>query len=441
MAAHRMLAPRLLLLFLCLLPGVAADAHAQAGGGTAGGSGPASADDSNEYRIEAPAAEEAAAEVGESSGFATEMDAGEAQAADAAGGQSAGLSPRTRTEVEQIVVSARKRSELLEETPVSVTALGAETLIAAGVTRIDQIQNLVPNLTILGDPSGQLGSFIIRGVTNFPFVFFDQGVGVYVDGVFFPRNAGNLLDVVDVAQIEVLRGPQGTLFGKNTVGGAVNITTVQPHDELEGYAFMRAGSFGTFDTRATLNVPVAAGHFEDRLFTRFSFGSFQDEGYTVNTLRDETATDRSSLSFIGSVRYLPADDVSVLVYGSWERSHTRGPGGQCVFIQDVATSVFLPPGYREACEASEPFSFAADTHSVSDLESYGTWGNVEWDVGDLGPLENLVVKATAAWREQIPSVRSDWDMTGFPVFKQAQIGGARTTASPAFSSRPSKSCR
>ncbi len=365
-------------------------------------------------------------------GLDTEMDAEGAQAEALERADTAGLSRRAGAQIEEIVVQARKRDEFLEDTPVSVTALGPETLIAAGVTRIDQIQNLVPNLSIVGDPSGQLGSFIVRGVTNFPFVFFDQGVGVYVDGVFFSRNAGNLLNVVDVAQIEVLRGPQGTLFGKNTVGGAVSVTTVQPREELEAYAFVRAGSFNTIDTRATLNVPIGIGPLEDELFLRLSFGSFQDGGYTKNEFREEYASDRGSLSFLGSLRWVPTEDLNVVINGSYEKSHSRGPGGQCVWVQSVATSIFLPDGYREECEASQPFRYASDVHSVSDLESSGVWGIFEWQAGDLWALEDLAVKLTSSWRTQTPRTRSDWDMTSFPVFTQAQFGGGPTDGEPGF---------
>ncbi len=121
--------------------------------------------------------------------------------------------------MEEIVVRARRREEFLENTPVSVTALGESTLRAAGVQRLDDIRELVPNLTFTSRRNVE-ADVRIRGVgTNTGEIAFDPGVGIFVDGVFLSRSFGGLLDVLDIEQIEVLRGPQGTLFGKNTVGG------------------------------------------------------------------------------------------------------------------------------------------------------------------------------------------------------------------------------
>ena len=136
--------------------------------------------------------------------------------------------PRRDRPVEEIVVRARKRAEFLQDTPVSVSVVGAAELREIGVTRLDEVQQLVPNLRIAAPSDGQAADIVIRGggTPQSSAIAFDPGVGIYIDGVFLPRSVGTLIDVVDVQQMEVLRGPQGTLFGKNTVGGAVNITTV-----------------------------------------------------------------------------------------------------------------------------------------------------------------------------------------------------------------------
>ena len=165
-------------------------------------------------QVEAPSAyEELIESTADVGGLADEVDAGAAQA-DA--GDRSGLSASARVEIEEIVVQARKRNEFLEETPVAVTALDEKLLREANVTRIDEIQNLVPNTTIR---SGQNAVQIrIRGVgTASAGVAFDPGVGMYVDGVFLPRAQAAIFDTLDIASVEVLRGPQGTLFGKNTI--------------------------------------------------------------------------------------------------------------------------------------------------------------------------------------------------------------------------------
>ena len=191
--------------------------------------------------------------------------------ADAVRAQEAEPAPASARHVEEIVVQARKRAELLEETPISISVVGAAEMRETGVTRLDDVQQLVPNLRIASPSDGQAADFVIRGVgtPQSSAIAFDPGVGIYVDGVFLPRAVGTLIDVLDVQQIEVLRGPQGTLFGKNTVGGAVNITTVKPQEKLEGFALLRPASLGQVYTQAMLNLPVV----EDRVFARLSMST------------------------------------------------------------------------------------------------------------------------------------------------------------------------
>ncbi|MBM4269884.1 MAG: TonB-dependent receptor [Deltaproteobacteria bacterium] len=364
-----------------------------------------------------------------------DAEAAEAAEAEAAGAEAAGLSPEEAKKVEQIVVSARRRQELLEETPISITALSEETLRATGTTQLDQIQYLVPNLSIFRTGNGQTASIVLRGVGNFPFVYYDQGTGLYIDGVYLSRNQGSLLDMVDIQQLEVLRGPQGTLFGKNTLGGAINITTVKPREELEAFAMIRAGGYGTLDTRATLNLPVDIGWFEDKLFTRFTFASFNMDGYAYNSLRDEYQSNRNSQNFLGAVRLLPTDDVTIDVTGTYATSHAYGLGGQCVVIPQafedalapLVAAGLVPAGYaeqyRQSCESSQPFNFQSEAARLASIDSYGVWGTAAWDAGEVGWLEALDFKLTSAWRQQTPRVRDDFDLTSMPVSVLSTAGG------------------
>jgi iron complex outermembrane recepter protein len=324
-------------------------------------------------------------------------------------------------EIDRIVVYARRRAELLEDVPVSVTVLDQDELRVTETTRLDQLQGLVPNLSVFRTGDGQSASIVLRGVGNFPLIYFDQGVGLYVDGVYLSRSAGSILDLVDIERIEVLRGPQGTLFGKNTVGGAINLTTTQPEPELGGVALVRAGGFGTFDSRATLNIPLSVLTPGD-LSTRLTFASFREEGYVYNALRDEYHSDRNSLNFLGTIRYAPHPDLDFSLTGSWSGSHTHGLGGQCIYVGAPALGVF-PDGYQEACNGSEPYRFGADTQRIASLDSYGVWGILNWALPPPSPLERLSVKSTSAWREQEPRLRDDGDMTRFPVAVRSGTGG------------------
>ncbi|EGD60572.1 TonB-dependent receptor, plug [Novosphingobium nitrogenifigens DSM 19370] len=171
--------------------------------------------------------------------------AGEAAAGDTGGGD--------------IVVSARKRKENLVDTPLAISAYSGDTLTARGVPDIHQLDTIVPSLTVTNFGAGNVSdaTLFIRGIgTADHLILTDPGVGVYVDGVYLGRSMGANLDLTNIDHVEVLRGPQGTLSGRNTLGGAVNVVTREPNDS-EHYEFF--GSLGT-RLRATAgfygNVPI-----------------------------------------------------------------------------------------------------------------------------------------------------------------------------------------
>ena len=339
-------------------------------------------------------------------------------------------------QIEEIVVQARKRDELLEDTPVSVTALSESTLRQAGITRVDQIQELVPNMSFLqGFAGSQAAQIRLRGVgTSAPSPAFDPGVGFYVDGVFLSRAQGTLVNVVDVQQIEVLRGPQGTLFGKNTVGGAVNLTTIKPGPGLEGFVFLRPRNFGGLDTRVMLNVPVGAGWLRDRLFARAAFASSTSRGYVFNVYRDEEVSNEGALSFLGSVRFLPHEDVTLDVSGSWAKDADAARGGQCVFVQETPLTP-LVPGYARACAETEPFVAGANLNQQNDVSNYGLWAVLEWQAGDGLGLTDVSLKSLTSWREQTVRFRTDLDGSPLDVVDSLQSGGGPRDGTPGDASQ------
>ena len=329
-----------------------------------------------------------------------------------------------RRQIEEIVVQARKRSELLEDTPISVTALGESTLREAGVVRLDQIQELVPNVQFQTGLSGQDVQLYIRGVgTDRADLAFDPGVGVYIDGVFYPRAQGALLDVLDVQQIEVLRGPQGTLFGKNTVGGAINMTTVKPGDSLEGQVLVRAGNYNSVVTRASLNVPVDIGWFEDKLFSRVTFGSVNRKGYVYNALRDEYWSDANSVTFLGALRFLPTEDITIDLSGTWSREHTYGSAGYCQTVNRDA-GLGSPQLFNACDQSDDPYLSFSDTAQLQDIESYGTWMTATWDLPDFfGIFQDNSIRNLTSWRRQHPRRRADVDNTRIPSVDLEEVGG------------------
>jgi len=348
--------------------------------------------------------------------------------------------PPTGAGLEEIRVVARRRSERLEDTPVAVTALGETVLEDAQVRQLDQIQDLVPNLTWNTGFSGIQGSVSVRGVGKASEdIVFDPGVGIYVDGVLLSRDVGQVLPMLDVQQIEVLRGPQGTLFGKNNVGGAINMITRKPSDELEALLKVGVGSYTSYRTRAMVNVPLV----DEKLSMRASWASEADDGYMANVTTGQRSSDRRLLAGLLALRAQPTERLTVDVSGSLSRDHTSSRGGKCIYVGTSVAAQFVevllpaiegitvfPAGsIQSSCRYSEALPerlFTADNHLVADIESYGVWGTIAYQLDDLGPVESPLVKSITAWRRQDPRQRDDTDMTRLSIIQRDTLGGAPT---------------
>jgi iron complex outermembrane receptor protein len=165
-------------------------------------------------------------------------------------------------ELEEVVVTAQKRSESIQQVPIAITAFSEATLRAKGITDIHGLSALTPNVNLdQGSPfsgSNSVLSASIRGIGQDDFAFnLDPGVGVYVDGVYFARTVGANQSLLDVERIEILKGPQGTLFGRNTIGGAISIVTRTPGDEFLLQTQATGGSFNRRDVSVLADIPIA----------------------------------------------------------------------------------------------------------------------------------------------------------------------------------------
>jgi iron complex outermembrane receptor protein len=192
-----------------------------------------------------------------------------ASAADAA-------TPAPAPPLDEIVVTARRRPELLQKVPVSVIALSAKDLESRSVTHLRSLQRFVPNLTFAPSGVGEMaGNAFIRGIGQEDFgVGAEPGVGFYLDGVYLGRTFGTLMNITDVDRVEVLRGPQGTLFGKNTIGGAISVSSLPPHSEPQHRASVILGNYDRMELRAVANQPLSG-----RLFARLSGARIRRDGH------------------------------------------------------------------------------------------------------------------------------------------------------------------
>ena len=256
----------------------------------------------------------------------------------------AGLSTTASATLEEVVVTARKTAESLQDTPISVTALSGDRLEDMGLSRITKLQNVTPNLVFQNTPAysgaGNNAAVYIRGVGQKDFVpTIDPGVGIYVDEVYLGRSAGAVLDMIDIQQVEILRGPQGTLFGKNTIGGAISITTTKPNEEFSGKVDIKVGTDERRNIRGVLNVPLS-----DTLFARGSFGSLQQDGYVFRPFDGKDLGNQDTLMGRLALRWVPSDTFTADLSFDYFDDETNGPPLLITRVDEFPESATAIPG-------------------------------------------------------------------------------------------------
>lgn len=240
--------------------------------------------------------------------------------------QSADAGSGTRTwQLEEIVVTARKKEENLQDAPISISAFSGQSLEDRGVQKLIEIENFTPNLTFQNNPSfggaSSAAAIYIRGIGQKEFLpTVEPGVGLYVDGIYIARSVGAILDLVEVERVEVLRGPQGTLFGRNSIGGAISITTKKPDDQLAGNLETTVGTDSMLNAKAVINLPIAEG-----LYSRFSLASLKQGGYVERPYDGKELGDDDTLSGRAALLWEASDDIEVNISADYTRDREAGP--------------------------------------------------------------------------------------------------------------------
>src|ERR1700691_4116021 len=188
-------------------------------------------------------------------------------------------SARSHSSLEEIVVTAEYRSENLQSAPIAITALSGDSLTERGIDNLAEVTKAAPNV-ILFQANAAYGKTMAAGIRgigqgDFNFASAEQGVGIYVDDVYFANTFGSMFDLLDVDRVEVLRGPQGTLFGKNSIGGAIRLVSKQATGDDSGYAEVTVGDYNRREVRAGFDVAL----IKDVLMLRVSGLSKQRNGY------------------------------------------------------------------------------------------------------------------------------------------------------------------
>ncbi len=323
--------------------------------------------------------------------------------------------------LEEIVVTARKFEEGLQDSPISISAYTSQAIEKLGVTNIQQVAEYAPNVvfdfTAPVSGASSAAAVFIRGIGQNDFALTTEaGVGTYVDGVYMSRSIGGVLDVLDVERIEILRGPQGTLFGRNTIGGAISITSQKPSDEFGGSFEMSAGQRGRVHVRGVVDVPL-----DDTLSVRLAASSKDRDGYvqTVNpgdpSAKGIDLGNENRQAFRALATWQASENLTASLTADYSRirennaaSILRGVTGDdgnplegpIVFIYNTFGAPGLNyPGFPNAEYTDANFvtgdlktSYATGPNGTS-IDAWGLGLTLDWDVS-----QNLTFKSISAYR-------------------------------------------
>jgi len=297
--------------------------------------------------------------------------------------------------LEKIVVTARKREETIQDVPVAVTAFTADSLDKLNVEDLSDLDAQVPNLTIYAARgSSSTITAYIRGVgQSDPLWGVDPGVGLYLDDVYIARPQGALLDVFDVGRVEVLRGPQGTLYGKNTIGGAIKYVSKPLPEDFEGFASLTVGNYSQLDAKAAIGGPLF-GH-DSGIRARLSVASLNRDGFGENTITKQPVSDKEINALRFAIGAFSQEDFDVQFAFDWmdDQSGVRG-------AQMLAPNRFVPT----AAPLDSRYDVRNGMPNVNDTEMKGASVTVNWR-----PNDNWAFKYVAAKRESDTETNIDFD--------------------------------
>ncbi len=300
--------------------------------------------------------------------------------------------------LEEVVVTARKRAETSQSVPIPISVLSEDQLERRNITDIESIQNLTPNLDFESSSiNNNMAQVYMRGIGQANWsIAQDPKIGIYIDGVYLSRPQGGLFDLMDVERVEVLRGPQGTLFGRNTTAGLIHLITKAPSQEKEGYIKAGTGNFGHQMIGAMFNTP-----FSDNVSARVAYYGKATDGHTLNQLTgnyhgdEDTASLRASIAGTGEVYS------ARITYEHFE-SQNASPLGHCKFygpddgmlaggLGAVANIFGTYSSMKDNCNNTSPFNAIdnADTlNAFTDVDSLTLTQTIDISIGEITIISN-----------------------------------------------------
>jgi iron complex outermembrane receptor protein len=321
--------------------------------------------------------------------------------------------------INDVTVSARRREETLQETPVAISVVGANEINNSVSFNVNRVKELVPSVQLYSsNPRNTtlnirgLGSTF--GLTNDGI---DPGVGFYVDGVYYARPAATALDFIDIQQIEVLRGPQGSLFGKNTTAGAFNITSKKPTFNPSGTFEMSFGNYGFIQTKGSISGPLVA----NKLAARLSFSGTHRNGNIYNVSTEKYTNTLNNIGVRGQLLYLVNEKITLTLAGDFTRQRPDGyaqvyagtaPTKRAAFRQ--FENIIADLNYD--LPSRNPFDrlIDHDTPWRSDNDFGGASLNADFKIG------NGTLTSTTAWRNWKWGPSNDRDFTGLSAIARSE---------------------
>ena len=311
--------------------------------------------------------------------------------------------------IEEILVTARKREESLQEVPVAVSAFTGDQMTDSGIDQFSDLAPFTPGLAINQHSTyanATADGLIMRGQSSGGTqISNDPAVGVYIDGVVNPHVTGMQMSFFDLERIEVLKGPQGTLFGRNTTGGAINIITRKAdYDDVHGYIEVDGGNYDTLNYRGAVNIPIIA----DRMAVRLAYQHNNRDGYGKSALTGQRlGGDRDEDYVRGSLR-LDFDTVRIMLVGDWGKERENGPlvvtRGAYFNATTAIDATFLPASgcapfdipcglgfmqMRAEQGGEDIFTNYTDLHNFDDTDIYSVGATIEWDITDTVTLKSI----------------------------------------------------
>jgi iron complex outermembrane recepter protein len=305
----------------------------------------------------------------------------------------------------EIVVTAQKRTENLRDVPISITAIGAEELKERGIQNVQDIQFGTPNLVTYSTTDIN-PNIIIRGIgSGSRNIGFESTLGIYIDGVYQGRSSGFFSDLDDVERVEVLRGPQGTLFGKNTTAGAINITTTTPSNDFKGNISAGYGNFNAWRVSGGLSGALVT----DKVFAKISGFREKADGTVRNIAPTgfKRVNDEDRYGFRGMLRFTPTENFEFDLRG--DLSNTKRAGFEDEVLSIVQNPFVIPddsvvPGRR---------TISNNSRDQTKVTQRGVSGTARLTIGD-----HILSSITAYRTQGLTSLNLDPDNTGFNYLRQ-----------------------